>query len=1155
MFKTEFKRSKYGVEIKFVEETRSLFGMSRKLTPTDLREWSKASGASGALAYFELLRLKEAEPGLIAESDGVITIQHAMLAQLSNNTLAALNLPTNPEFQFSLQQRGSLASNDFQVVPIWQVEGRPILAKRFGAILRAEGQDWVIPNPIFTILERLEELRDDKKSNVQERVNLVADILSLINGTQTNESLNLEEDFSSIGVEESDSEKSNQLQVKLEGALSQFKVRMARALSVSVEFKSESGYKITPVLFERCPDSQNKTISEQDSLLNSEERVVFESHPSQGFFASASAKRTYLLASGEYILIDDTLFPAVDHIRSLEAAPPEEREEFARNPAKALVGLYREQIQSTSNEDLADDIQEEQLERLISSVFVETREYSDRVTGLGLWEPPVVPWIKKQPNSWEPEEFGIYLGNEFVTIPPKEIDNLRQEIERAIEAGQKTVKFDGRQIPATEAVKSVLSQLVSVVSPETPDGGANPPKQPGEHTVLLVKDNFEEEQYRRQVFPRERYTSQNRASQIMTSLMSHQETSMDWQVDAYLGGLPGILNADDQGLGKTLQTMSFLAWLQENMKAAPPLEKKPLLVVAPTTLLRNWSHEVETHMDGQFGLGTRIDAYGSGLKNLKRVAHDGSEYLDLGLEGLSNPNDKLIWVLTTYTTLAQNQVEFGKIDFGAVVFDEIQAIKNVTTLAHRAAQSLKADFQIGLTGTPVENSITELWAIMDTLAPGSFGSLKDFAGEYKDATEPKYRELNKQIFDVGYYKTQDDLAAPALGIRRMKSETVAELPLKNYRFYPEAMPTLQAQAYDMIFPKLRSETRGKALKVLHQLRTVSLYPGSLDQLDDDPDPLAVLAERSARIAQTLKILDSLSEKGEKVLLFLETHQMQHQLRRLLSRRYNLPDIPIINGQTTPSRRGEIVQQFQNTRGDGLFDIRILSPKSAGVGITMTAATHIIHLSRWWNPAIEEQCNDRIYRIGQDRDVTIHIPIAVHPHHQRASFDCILNDIMIRKRKLFRDILMPVEDFDADQSAMISGLTNENKFDISQIDSLDWKAFEVWTRNTAKSVGIWRVADTPATGDGGLDLHMEHIERGDVVLVQCKFTNQDERYLNEKPVHEVLHAATRYPTDKGSIGVVITNAEGFTTGARKLAEENGVILVDRHRLALWPNHIV
>lgn len=1171
MFQTDFRREDNKVVLQFLEMRKGLLPFTKKVEERDLREWSVRSGASGSLAHAEISRLIADYPMLVIETDKSLIFYDKALAQLSNNTLKALGMPGNPGFTFCLEQRGSLASGNLKIIPRWMHGGQNIRVRRDGVLLSHKGEDYIVPDPIFEILSVIDKHKTDVETDTPRRMEMVARILKLVKPPEDNAG-SFDDGTHQLPLDLTKDDPET-LTVLLDEALSRFKVKTAGAISFDVTFKNEHGYHIKPVFFGKVPDEGGSSASEKQGLLTPEERLVFESDPRKGFFSSASAKRTYLLQSGEYILIDELLFPAIEHVRELENAEPEIREHFAINPSRVITEIYRERLQASGADALADDIQQEQVEQIISSIIVETKEFSDRVTELGLWVPPVIPWVKRLPNSWEPEEFGIYLGEEFITLPPEEIEELRAKIDEAVRKGEKTVRHQGRDIPATEEVKAVINQLVGMVKPkpkpDEPSGdgagdekgdeegqgasGSKDPVPPSGHEVLLIKDNFDELKYRRELTERPRYVPASKPSGISATLMEHQDVSFAWQVEAFVSGLPGVLNADDQGLGKTLQTIAFMAWLQENMRrASSGGEKKPILVVAPTTLLRNWTSEVEAHMSSMFGLGSRIDAYGSGLQRVRREAGDGTTYLDLGLDG-QRDDDRICWVLTTYQTLAQNQVEFAKIDFATVVFDEIQNVKNVSTLAHRAAQSLKVDFVIGLTGTPVENDISELWAIMDTIAPGSLGSLRDFMERFKDAAEEEYRTLHEEIFAESY-SAISIRHIPSIGIRRMKNDTIKDLPLKNYRLYPTDMPEIQAFAYDTVFVKLKNHVHGRALKILHQLRTVSLYPGNLQLLHNQPNALDTMMAQSARIKAAVEIIDKIRDRREKVLLFIETHEMQHLLRRLFCERYGLSDIPILNGQTTPQRRGNIVEDFKKTRGDGKFDIRILSPKSAGVGITMIAATHIIHLSRWWNPAVEEQCNDRIYRIGQDMDCTIHIPLAVHPHHREATFDCILNDIMIRKRKLFRDILMPSEDIEADQGTMIAGMTNSS-FDLGEIDQLDWKEFEIWSGREAQEKGVWKMSTTPRVGDGGLDTHLEHRERGDIVLVQCKYTDNHSKLMGVSPVNEVLHSATRYDVSKGHQCVVLTNAQGFDDRAKRLADENGVILVDRHRLSLWPKHIV
>jgi SNF2 family DNA or RNA helicase len=190
--------------------------------------------------------------------------------------------------------------------------------------------------------------------------------------------------------------------------------------------------------------------------------------------------------------------------------------------------------------------------------------------------------------------------------------------------------------------------------------------------------------------------------------------------------------------------------------------------------------------------------------------------------------------------------------------------------------------------------------------------------------------------------------------------------------------------------------------MLQALRMISLHPVRPTQNDTEDYQTA-----SARFIQTITILDSIHQKKEKVLVFLESREHQPVLADLLRARYSLPRLPmIINGQTPTASRQKYVQTFQNERDR--FDIMILSPKAAGVGLTLTAANHVIHLSRWWNPAVEDQCTDRIYRLGQERNVHVYYPLAIHsqPHLRDYSFDLQLHQLLERKRTLSRDVLMP-----------------------------------------------------------------------------------------------------------------------------------------------------
>ena len=184
------------------------------------------------------------------------------------------------------------------------------------------------------------------------------------------------------------------------------------------------------------------------------------------------------------------------------------------------------------------------------------------------------------------------------------------------------------------------------------------------------------------------------------------------------------------------------------------------------------------------------------------------------------------------------------------------------------------------------------------------------------------------------------------------------------------------------------------------LRGISLHPDPPEQAKDER-----YVEQSARLRAAFAALDRLRDRGEKALIFLESLEMQRYLAALLQRRYRLSALPmIINGSIAGPERQEGVDAFQ--AGDNGFDVIILSPRAGGVGLTLTAANHVIHLSRWWNPAVEDQCTDRVYRIGQERDVHVYYLQAIHPEFGEQSFDKRLHDLLERKRSLSREMLMP-----------------------------------------------------------------------------------------------------------------------------------------------------
>jgi SNF2 family DNA or RNA helicase len=331
------------------------------------------------------------------------------------------------------------------------------------------------------------------------------------------------------------------------------------------------------------------------------------------------------------------------------------------------------------------------------------------------------------------------------------------------------------------------------------------------------------------------------------------------------------------------------------------------------------------------------------------------------------------------------------------VFDEAQKIKNPASLVSRGAKSLNADFVLALTGTPIENRLADLWSIADRTHEGFLGDLKTFSVRYEAPDTPPERlaELKERI-------GEDREERPAFMVRRMKADRLRDLPEKRLEIRSAPMPPAQAAAYREAVARARGGQQGDVLAALQALRAVSLHPFDADAA---AEPAAFIAA-SARWQLLFHFLDEIAKRREKALVFLEAQALQPVLSQLAADRYRLSRPPlVINGTVAGEQRQARVAAFQKNGPTG-FDLLILGPRAAGTGLTLTAANHVVHLSRWWNPAVEDQCTDRAYRIGQTRPVTVWIPQAEFPDDPARSFDRQLHELLERKRGLCRDMLAP-----------------------------------------------------------------------------------------------------------------------------------------------------
>jgi HJR/Mrr/RecB family endonuclease len=260
----------------------------------------------------------------------------------------------------------------------------------------------------------------------------------------------------------------------------------------------------------------------------------------------------------------------------------------------------------------------------------------------------------------------------------------------------------------------------------------------------------------------------------------------------------------------------------------------------------------------------------------------------------------------------------------------------------------------------------------------------------------------------------------------------------------------------------------------------------------------------------------------------------------------------INGEIAGEKRQKLVDDFQTSTGR--FDVMILSPRAGGVGLTLTTANHVIHLSRWWNPAVEDQCTDRVYRIGQNQTVHVYYPMAVHPLYGGSSFDELLDALLTRKRTLSQRMLLPPVNLKKDQSWFAENLGRTvsdiaiEPADIEEIDVMEPVAFERWALSRCVSIG-WEASRTPRSHDGGADGVLVHRLTDARAIVQCKHKQSNEKVCGAEAVNDLLRARASYSS--GARLFVLTNAEKFTRAAQEGAEKHGIVLIGRAELPRWP----
>ncbi len=425
---------------------------------------------------------------------------------------------------------------------------------------------------------------------------------------------------------------------------------------------------------------------------------------------------------------------------------------------------------------------------------------------------------------------------------------------------------------------------------------------------------------------------------LQASLRPYQERGYAWLCTMGSLGLGACL-ADDMGLGKTVQALAFfLHQLETN-----PHDARPALVIAPTSVVGNWEREVSRFAPA-----------------LNVVRHYGTARDGDGLAALAGPGTL---VVTSYGHLRRDIAELSSVSWSTVVLDEAQNIKNAASATARAARRLQASCRFALTGTPVENRLAELWSILDFANPGLLGPLEKFRREYAVPVE----------------RYGDDRAAERLRrivgpflLRRLKSDpaVIQDLPPKNEMKVVCTLTREQATLYRAVVDEeMRRiedaegiERRGRVLALLMALKQVCNHPA---QYLGEAGPLP---RRSGKLERLTEMLEEALAAGDRALIFTQFREMGDRLVGHLEAQLGAR-VAFLHGGTPQKARDKLVANFQED--ETAARIFVLSLKAGGTGLNLTAANHVFHYDRWWNPAVEDQATDRAYRIGQKRTVHVH----------------------------------------------------------------------------------------------------------------------------------------------------------------------------------------
>ncbi len=823
--------------------------------------------------------------------------------------------------------------------------------------------------------------------------------------------------------------------------------------------------------------------------------------------------------------------------------------------------------------------------------------YSERIEGIGAAKAIYVPVFQRpQPpeaddGSWTPTDLTPMVrvtlqgheGQVLVPLTTAWVDQFAQRVAAATNAGEPTVTDPALPTPLpTDQAKTLAESFTSMlgaqarVKVDQAAGArqAKPPKQ-----TLLVKTNFVDIDYvetRKEAL----FVAPDTAPQLPAALRpgivlkAHQRYGVAWfqhLVSRSPADCRGALLADDMGLGKTLQLLTVLAWHYEQHPDAPPS-----LILAPKSLLENWENETRRFFQPTFP--ELLILYGEALTQRKQpLALIDDQLREKGIVELLKPH----WpgaakvIVSTYEVLTAFEFSLAKQPFAFVICDEAQRIKTPGTMVTLAVKKLHAQFRVACTGTPVENNLADLWCLFDFIQPGLLGALDHFGRTYRRPIECETSEqketlgrLQALIGPQTLRRTKVDIAADLtkklFAHKKAGSTTVdykaalddddrLEIPISNYQrtLYLGGLKKLQEAAQERDGRKRAQLSFG----ALHLMKAVCAEPYCLPGTKFLPDAAGTAAHlaHSPKLQWLLAQLRTVRDAAEKAIIFTELRSAQAALAYFLREEFGLKPF-IINGDS--QGRQAYIDKFSASSG---FDVIILSTLAAGAGLNVTAANHVFHFTRAWNPAKESQATDRAFRIGQQRDVYVYCPTIVADDFH--TFEVRLDQLLRRKAGLAGATLD-----EGTLAAMLNGPGDEVRLSelvsggpegaalpkryltLDDVDRMDGFSFEVFCCLLWGKRGFQAQVTPKLRGDGGIDVVAFAGKTGQ--LLQCKCYGS--KTIGSEALQEVALGAARYQARYPSVRftrVAVTN-QRFTAGALEQAAANQIEVVVRAQLEVW-----